>query len=153
MLARGVWEVSGPVIDGNCGGGANSSRLALCFFGGGTLQTRDLLPLKGGELLQFYLRAGNFDNFERNYRNGCGGVTEQGQVMILEYSKDYGRNFLELRRFDLMGFEDSWVQCEERIPKMMRGDTGLRWRFEGTGNHFYYLDEIRLLYDVAGIAG
>ena len=65
FLATGSWEVSGcshgnmvtwiptdidcavcsPIVDGNCGGGANSSRLALCFFGGGQLMTKKPVEL------------------------------------------------------------------------------------------------------------
>jgi len=153
LVTGGTWKLSGAIIDGNCGGGANASRLALCFFGGSFLQTGQPLHFQGGERLQFYLRAGNFDDFERNYRHGCGGVTEAGQVMILEYSKDNGVTHHEMRRFDLAGFGDNWVDCEERVPRELQGEMLLRWRFEGTGNHFYYLDEIRLRHGPMGLGG
>lgn len=97
LLATGFWEVVGSVVDGNCGGGANTTRLALCLFGGSSLTTKRSVILRGGELLRFYLRAGNFDNFERQYKTGCGGVTEPGQEVILEYTRDGGRSHIELR--------------------------------------------------------
>jgi len=99
LVATEKWDVVGSIVDGNCGGGANTTRLALCFFGGSSLTTRNSVVFKGGELLRFYLRAGNFDNFERQYRSGCGGVTESGQEMILEYTRDGGQSHWSELRF------------------------------------------------------
>ena len=97
LISTGFWDVVGSVVDGNCGGGANTTKLALCLFGGSSLTTRRSVILRGGELLRFYLRAGNFDNFERQYQTGCGGITESGQEVILEYTRDEGLSHHELR--------------------------------------------------------
>lgn len=138
VLAKGAWLIEGPVVDGNCGGGAAESRLALCFFGGGRLQTRETFGVHGGEMLHFWLRAGNF-------LSRCAPVEEEGQVLILEGSADGGAQWHEIRRFDFLGWGENWVHCEEAIPKKFIGNTMIRFHFKGTGNHFFKLDEIKMV--------
>jgi len=137
-----TWDVGGlAVVDGNCGG-ANNTRLALCFFGGGMLKTKDgLLHAEGGELLSFFLRAGKLE--QENART-CSAVEDPGQVMILEMAQR-GAAFQELRRFDLFGWGSGWVRCEELLPKTF-GKVTLRWRFEAPGaDSFFLVDKILLV--------
>jgi len=143
---HGRWDIMGPVVDGNCGGGANNTRLALCFFSGGWLQTRRI-DFQGGEILSFFLRAGNFETAGDEL---CGRVQQPGQEMHMEVSTDAGQSFKSIRVFDLYEWDyPGWIFCEEKIPAGIKGQGILRWRFEGnqetTGNHFYYIDQIRMV--------